>query len=233
MSSPPGPIAVNDSLHKGLRYDATKFVPISLLATSVSVLVVRPDLKVDSVRDLVKLAKESPRKLSFASQGNGSTSHLTAAMFQQQARVEMLHVPYKSSPAALTDVMGGQIDVFFDNISSSIAQHRAGKIRILAVASPKRTPALPDLPTISEAALAGFQSVSWNALVGPAGLPAPIAQKISAAVAEALRLPDVRDRYAKLSADPVGSTPEEAARFITDERARWKQVIQDANVSVD
>jgi tripartite-type tricarboxylate transporter receptor subunit TctC len=233
MSSPPGPIAVNDSLHKSLRYDPAKFVSISLLATSVSVLVVRPNLQADTVKDLVKLAKEAPRKLSFASQGNGSTSHLTAAMFQQQAGVEMLHVPYKSSPAALTDVMGGQIDVFFDNISSSIAQHRAGKIRILAVAGPNRSPALPELPTISEAGLPGFQSVSWNALVGPAGLPAPVAQKISATVAEALRMPDVRDRYAKLSADPVGSTPDEADRFITDERTRWKKVIKDANVSVD
>lgn len=206
---------------------------MSLLATSVSVLVTRPNLPVGSVQDLIQLAKQSPRKLAFALQGNGSTSHLTAAMFQQRGGVEMLHVPYKSSPAALTDVMGGQIDVFFDNISSSLALHRAGKIRILAVAGPRRSPALPDVPTIHESGLPGFQSVSWNALVGPENLSATIAQRISEAVAEALKLPDVQDKYAKLSAEPVGSGPEEAKRFITKERARWKQVIREAKVTVD
>lgn len=233
MSSPPGPIAVNDSLLKNLRYDPSKFVPVSLLATSVSVLVVRPELGVKSVQELIQLAKQRTPKLAHASQGNGSTAHLTAAMFQQQAGIEMLHVPYKSSPAALTDVMGGRIDVFFDNISSSLALHRSGKIRILAVASLERTPSLPEIPTISESGLRGFQSVSWNALVGPEGLPPAIAQRISEAVAAALKLPDVRERYAQLSAEPVGSSPEQARQFITEERARWKKVIQEAKVTVD
>lgn len=159
MVSPPGPIAVNDSLYKKLAYDPTKFVPVSLLATTVSVLVIRPTLSVKGVQELIQMAKQSPRKLAFASQGNGSTSHLTAAMFQQRAEIEMLHVPYKGSSAALTDLMGGQIDLFFDNISSSLALHRAGKIRILAVAGPQRSSALPDIPTIDESGLS--DGVTW------------------------------------------------------------------------
>jgi tripartite-type tricarboxylate transporter receptor subunit TctC len=154
-------------------------------------------------------------------------------MFQQRAEIEMLHVPYKGSSAALTDIMGGQVDLFFDNISSSLALHRAGKIKILAVAGLRRASALPDVPTIHESGLSGYQSISWNALVGPEHLPDAVAQRVSEAVADALKLPDVQEKYAKLSAEPVGSSPEETRKFIAEERARWKRVIQDAKVTVD
>ena len=233
MCSPPGPIAVNHYLYKALPYDPTKFVPTSLLATTMSVLAVRPGLTAHSVRDLVQMAKDAPGKLTFASQGNGSTSHLTAAMFQQAAGVKMLHVPHRGSAAVLADLMGDRVDVFFDNISSSLALHRAGKIRILAVASLRRSPSLPDVPTIQESGYPGFQSISWNAVVGPPGLPASIAQQVSEAMAEALRHPDVRKSYAALSADPVGGSPAETGAFIAEEMARWRKVIQDAGVTVD
>jgi tripartite-type tricarboxylate transporter receptor subunit TctC len=233
MCSPPGPIAVNDSLYKSLSYDPTKFVPISLLATTVSVLATRPALSANSVEQLIQMAKQAPGKLAYASQGNGSTSHLTAAMFQQRGGIEMLHVPYKGSPAAIAGLMGGQVDIFFDNISSSLAQHRAGKIRILAVAGLRRSSALPEIPTIHESGLSGFQSISWNALVGPERLPDSIAQRISEAVAETLKLPDVQEKYGKLSAEPIGGSPAETRRFIAEERARWRQVIRDAKVTAD
>lgn len=233
LCSPPGPIAINQSLYKSLSYDPTKFVPVSLLATTVSVLVTRPTLAVADVQELIQMAKHAPGKFSYASQGNGSTSHLTAAMFQQRAGVDMLHVPYKGSPAALAGLMGGEVDLFFDNISSSLAQHRAGKVRILAVAGLRRSAALPEIATIHESGLSGFQSISWNALVGPEKLPAAIAQRVSEAVATALKLPDVQEKYARLSAEPIGSSPAETGRFIVEERARWKQVIHDAGVTVD
>jgi tripartite-type tricarboxylate transporter receptor subunit TctC len=233
MVTPPPPIAVNQYLYKKLSYDPTRFVPVSVLATHVSVLATRPDLPAASVQDLVKLAKQAPGKLVVASQGNGTISHLTAAMFQQTAGVQMLHVPYKGTAPAMTDLMGGQVDVFFDNLSSSLAQFRAGRIKILGVASRERLPILPGVPSLHEAGVSGFQSVTWNVLAGPDKLPDAIAQQLSRAVAEALKLPDVQKKYADLGGQAWGTTPAEAAAFIAEERARWRNVIQNASVTLD
>jgi tripartite-type tricarboxylate transporter receptor subunit TctC len=233
MVTPPPPIAVNQYLYKKLSYDPTRFVPVSVLATHVSVLATRPDLPAASVQDLVKLAKQAPGKLVVASQGNGTISHLTAAMFQQMAGVQMLHVPYKGTAPAMTDLMGGQVDVFFDNLSSSLAQFRAGRIKILGVASRERLPILPGVPSLHEAGVSGFQSVTWNVLAGPDKLPDAIAQQLSRAVAEALKLPDVQKKYADLGGQAWGTTPAEAAAFIAEERARWRNVIQNASVTLD
>jgi tripartite-type tricarboxylate transporter receptor subunit TctC len=233
MVTPPPPIAVNQFLYKKLQYDPTRFVPISVLATHVSVLATRPDLPAASVQELIKAAKQAPGKLVYASQGNGTISHLTAAMFQQMAGVQMLHVPYKGTAPAMTDLMGGQVDVFFDNLSSSLAQYRAGKIRILGVASRERLLVLPGVPSLHEAGVSGFQSVTWNVLAGPDKLPDAIAQQLSRAVADALKLPDVQKKYADLGGQAWGTTPAEAAGFIAQERARWHKVIQSANVTLD
>jgi tripartite-type tricarboxylate transporter receptor subunit TctC len=233
MVTPPPPIAVNQYLYKKLAYDPTRFVPISVLATHVSVLATRPDFPAPSVQELVNLAKQAPGKLVYASQGNGTISHLTAAMFQQMAGVQMLHVPYKGTAPAMTDLMGGQVDVFFDNLSSSLAQYRAGKIKILAVASQQRSPSLPSVPSLHEAGIPGFQSITWNVLAGPDRLPEAIAQQLSQAVADALKLPDVQKKYADLGGQAWGTTPAEAASFIAEERARWRKVIQSANVTLD
>lgn len=233
MSSPLGPVAVNHYLYRNLAYDPTKFTPISLLSTTISVLAVRPNLPAGSVQELIALAKGKPGTLNYASQGSGSTSHLTAAMFQKLAGIDIVHVPYKGSSAALTDLMSGQVDIFFDNISSSLAQHRSGRLKILAVASLKRSPALPNTPTIDESGLEGFSSISWNVIVGPEKLPETIARQVSQAAAEALRLPDVQKKYAELGADIVGGAPVETGRFIAEEMARWRKVIQDANITAD
>ncbi len=233
MVTPPPPIAVNQYLYKKLAYDPTRFVPVSVLATHVSVLATRPDLPAASVQELIKSARQAPGKLVYASQGNGTISHLTAAMFQQMAGVQMLHVPYKGTAPAMTDLMGGQVDVFFDNLSSSLAQYRAGRIKILGVASRERLPILPGVPSLHEAGVSGFQSVTWNVLAGPDRLPDSIAQQLSQAVADALKLPDVQKKYVDLGGQPWGTTPAEAAGFIAQERARWRKVIEDANVTLD
>jgi tripartite-type tricarboxylate transporter receptor subunit TctC len=233
LVTPPPPIAVNQYLYKSLPFDPARFVPVSILATHVSVLAVRPGFEASGVQELIQAAKQAPGKLTFASQGNGTTSHLTAAMFQQMAGVQLLHVPYKGTAPALTDLMAGQVDIFFDNVSSSLAQHRAGKIRILAVADTERLAALPDVPTLHESGLRGFQSISWNVIAGPEKLPEPVARELSRAAADALKLPDVRKRYQDLGGRPWGTTPEEAAAFIAKERARWRAVIQAANVTLD
>jgi tripartite-type tricarboxylate transporter receptor subunit TctC len=233
MSSPVGPVAANAYLFRKLSYDPTRFVPISLLGTTISVLAVRNTLPARTVQELAELARSQPGKVTYASQGNGSTSHLTAAMFEKMANAKLVHVPYKGTAPALTDLMGGQVDMFFDNISSSMVQHRAGKVRILAVASLQRMPVLPDIPSLNEAGFPGFFSSSWNVITGPEGLPDAIAQQVSRATADALKLPDVAKKYAELGADTVGATPAETAKFIAEERARWSKVIIDAGVRAD
>jgi tripartite-type tricarboxylate transporter receptor subunit TctC len=233
LVTPPGPLSINQGLYKDLGYDPAKMVPISLLATTISVLSVRNDLPAHSVQDLIAYAKANPGKLTYASQGNGSTSHLTAAMFQMMAGVDMLHIPYKGTAPALADLTAGQVDIFFDNISSSLVQHRGGRLRIIAVADERRSPLLPEVPTIAEAGVPGFLSVSWNAVAGPEGLPAPIAAKISADIAGVLAMPDVRKRYLELGSDPVGGTPADTSQFIARETSRWQKVIRQANVKLD
>lgn len=232
LASPPGPLAINHNLYPKLGYDPTKFVPITVMAMVPNVLATRATLEAKSVQDLIAFAKAHPGKITFASQGNGSTSHLTGAMFQSMAAVSMLHVPYKGTAPALSDLIGGQVDIFFDNIGASLKQHQAGKIRIIAVASPKRASVLPEVPTVAEAALPGFSSVTWFGVVAPEGTPAAIAAQINAGFAEAIRMPDVQARFASLGADPVGNSNAEMAAFVRDETARWKQVITAANVKL-
>ncbi len=233
LASPPGPLAINQNLYKKLSYDAKKFVPISVLATVPNVLAARPTLPVDSVPALINYAKSKPGAVTFASQGNGSTSHLTAVMFESMAGVQMVHVPYKGTAPALTDLMGGQVDIFFDNLGSSLAPHQGGKLKILAIAGPQPVASLPNTPTLAEAGLPGFRSVTWFGVVAPPGTPAPIAAQISAAIGEALRMPDVRQRFLDQGAEPVGGTPAETASFIKDEVVRWEKVIAGAHVKID
>ena len=233
LASPPGPIAINHHLYPKLAFDPAKWVPVTVVATVPNVLATRATLGARSVAELITHAKASPGKVTYASQGNGSTSHLTGAMFQSMAGIQMLHVPYKGTAPALTDLIAGQVDLFFDNIGSSLRQHQAGKIRILAVASAQRANVLPDVPTVSEAALPGFLSVTWFGVVAPEGTPAPVAGRISAAFAEAIRLPDVQKRFVEQGADPVGNTPAQMAAFVKDEMSRWQKVIQDADVRVN
>lgn len=233
LASPPGPLAINHNLYRKLNYDPTKLVPVSVLATVPNVLAVRSTLPSETVGALVESARKTPGKLTYASQGNGSTSHLTANMFQTMADVEMLHVPYKGTAPALTDLIGGQVDLFFDNLASSLPHHRNGRLKILAVASPKRHPTLPEVPTVAEAALPGFASVTWFGVAAPAGTPAPIVATISAAIDEVLKMPEVQRKFEEQAAAAQGGTPSDAANFFADEARRWQQVIRKSNVTVD
>jgi len=233
LASPPGPLAVNASLYRKLGYDVSKFVPVSLLATMPNILAVRLTLPAASVKELIAAATQEPGKISYASQGNGTTSHLSASLFQLRTNTKLLHVPYKGTAPALADLAGGQIDMMFDNVSSSLGQYKAGRIKVLAVATRKRLPTMPEVPTMEEAGVKDFQTGTWVAMVAPPNTPPEIAAAISKAVAEVIRLPDVQKKFADLGGESAQGTQSELAAFLDAESARWKDVIQRANVTVD
>lgn len=232
LSSPPGPLAINRSLYKKLGYDSTKFKPVTILASAPNVLAVHPAVPFGSVQELVAYAKANPEKVTYASQGMGSTSHLTAGLFQSMTGTKMLHVPYKGTAPALTDLVGGQVNLFFDNLGSSLVYQKTGRLKILAVADSKRADALPDVPTVAES-VPGFQSVTWFGVVAPPATPEAVVREISAAINEALKMPDVIQKFNDQGGSPMGGTPEQTARFIQAEADKWRKVIQDANVSLD
>lgn len=230
LVSAPGPLVVAPSLVRKLPFDPQKFVPVTMLATMPNLLVTRPTLPAANAQELVALAKKEAGKLSFGSQGVGTTSHLTAAMFEQMTGTDLVHVPYKGTAPALTDLMGGQIDIMFDNVTSSTQPYKAGRIRALAVAAPKRLATLPEIPTADEVGLKGFYSSTFVAMVAPPGTPAALTARIQKDVAEVLRMPDVRSKFLELGAEPVGDSQAELGRFLANETTRWREVIQKANV---
>lgn len=231
LASPPGPIAINHHLYKQLSFDPTRWVPITILASVPNVMAVSPNVKAKTVQEFIDYAKANPGKVTFASQGNGSTSHLTAALFMSLTDTQMIHVPYKGTAPALVGLMGGQVDVFFDNLASSMQHHRAGKLRILAVADAQRSKALPDVPTFVQTGLQGMDAVTWFALVAPPGTPVPLVDSYQQAVAKALADPEVARKFAQQGAEPRGESPAEAARFIRAEIDKWQKVITSANVT--
>ena len=233
LVSPPAPIAINQHLYKKLSFDPTKWVPVTVLATVPNVLVVSPKLPVKNVQEFIAYAKANPGKLTFGSQGNGTTSHLTASMFTQLTGVEMVHIPYKGTAPALVDLVGGQIDVFFDNLSSSLPFHQAGKLRILGVADGQRSHALPDVPTFAEQKLPAMNAVTWFAVVAPPGTPAPKVASTQKAIADALAQPEVKQKFAEQGAEPRGWDSAQTGKFIQAESAKWDKVIKSAKVSLD
>jgi tripartite-type tricarboxylate transporter receptor subunit TctC len=233
LVSPPGPIAINQSLYPKLSFDPSKWVPVTVLASVPNVLVVGRNLPVKTVPELIAYLKARPGKVTFASQGNGSTSHLTAHMFMSLTGTDMVHVPYKGTAPALIDIMGGQVDLFFDNLSSSMTHHRAGKLRILAVADSQRSSALKDVPTFAEAGLPAMNAVTWFAVVAPPGTPDAVVRPTQKLLADALKLPDVQQRFAEQGAEPRGWSPDETGRFIRSEAEKWRKVVKSANVTVE
>lgn len=232
LSSPPGPLAINHNLYKTLSYEPGRFVPITVLCLSPNVISARTDLPANSVKELVAYAKANPGKVSYASQGNGSTSHLSAAMLASMAGLQLLHVPYKGEAPALTDLAGGRVDIFIGNLFAALKLAQGGRIKLLGVASAKRNAVAPDLPTVSEAGVPGFLSSAWFALVAPPQTPAAIAREINAVAVEALRSEEVRNKLLALGAEPVGGSTAETAAFIRDETERWHKVIREANVTL-
>ena len=230
LASPPGPIAINDNLYKKLAFQPSKFEPVIVLGTVPNVLVVKPAFPAKTAAELIDYVKANPGKVTFASQGNGSTSHLSAMLFQKLTGTEMVHVPYRGTAPALQDIMGNHVDLFFDNLGSSLNLHNAGNLRILALGSPQRVPSLPDIPTLAEAGVDQFQSITWFAVVAPPGTPAAITQTLNQAIGEVLQQPGVREQFEKMGVRPLGGSVEETERFIAEERERWADVIRTTNV---
>jgi len=232
LSSPPSTLIINQYLYANLAYDQSHWVPVSVMVAVPNVLLVNPKVAAKSVQELIAYARANPDKLNYASQGNGTTSHLTGEMFKTVAGVRIAHIPYKGSAPALTDLLAGQVEMMFDNLGVSLQHVKSGRLRALAVGSERRVASLPDVPAMSEV-LPGFESVTWFGVVAPPKAPMPIAEKISAAIAEALRSPDARKRLADLSAEPIGNTPAQMAAFMRKDAERWREVIRSAGVKAD
>jgi tripartite-type tricarboxylate transporter receptor subunit TctC len=229
-----GTHAINASLYKKMPYDTVKdFAPISLVASVPNILVVHPSVPAKSVKELIALAKAKPGALAFASSGNGSSIHLSGELFKSMTDVDMVHVPYKGSGPALTDLVGGQVQLMFDNMPSSFPHVKAGRLRALAVTSSKRSPAAPDVPTIAESGVPGYESVAWFGILAPAGTPPEIVKKLNAEIAKTLKSPEVMKRLASQGAEPVSNTPEQFAVYIKSEMAKWAKVVKTSGAQVD
>jgi len=229
-----GTHAINPSLYAKMPYNHVKdFVPIVLVAGVPNVLEVTPSLPVNSVADLIKLAKEKPGQLNFASSGSGTSIHLSGELFKTMTGVDMMHVPYKGSAPALTDLMGGQVQLMFDNLPSSLAQIKAGKLRAIAVTSAQRSPALPNIPTIAESGLPGFEASSWFGLLAPAGTPPAIVARVNADVNEWLQTAEAKEKLLAQGAIPAGGTPEQFAAHIRVETEKWAKVVKVSDAKVD
>ena len=225
---------VNPSLFKKLPYDTVKdLVPVTMVASAPLMLVVHPSIPVKSVAEFIAYAKANPGKLNFGSGGPGTTPHLAGEMLKTMAHLDVTHIPYKGGAPALSDLIGGQIQFMLENIPGTLPFAKAGKLRALAVTDLKRSPLLPDLPTLDESGLKGYQIVGWNGLFVPAGTPSAIINKLHTEVVKALALPDVKERLATMGADGVGDTPQHFTAFIKAEIPKWAKVVKDAGLKVE
>jgi tripartite-type tricarboxylate transporter receptor subunit TctC len=235
LISATAPLATNPNLYKNLPYDPSKdFAPITLIANLPFVLVANPNLPANNVRELIALAKSKPGQLTFASSGSGSTSHLSMEMFKAATGVDIRHVPYKGSPPAFTDVMGGQVDLVFDTAVYALPQVRAGRVKMLAVASAKRSALLPDVPTVAEQGVPGYESGAWLGAVFPAGTPAPIVARMYTELNKIMNTREMRERLFALGGEPLSSSsPEEFARHISAEMRKWGKAVTDSGARIE
>src|SRR5215469_212 len=233
LASQPAPITTNPLLYKNLSFDPTRFTPIAVMTTIPNTLMVRADFPTKNVQEFIAYAKANAGKLSYASQGTGTTSHLTAVMFEQATGTKLLHVPYRGTAPAINDLIGGHVDAFFNELATSIELHKAGKARILAVTTPMRVPELPDIPTLQEAGLAGFVSDTWNAISAPPKTPAWIVTKLNGAINDVLSAPDMQAHLKVMHLQSVGGTPQQMAEIVRADTQRWGDVIRTANVTLE
>ena len=226
--------AINASLYKDLPYDPVKdFVAITLIARVPNMLVVNNDVKAKDVAELIKLMKANPGKWNFASAGNGTSQHLSGELFKGMAGVEMQHIPYKGSPPALTDVMGGSVSMTFDNITTAWPLAKAGKLRALAVTTAKRSPVAPEVPTLAESGLPGYEVGSWQGVFAPAGVPPAIVARLNTEIVKIINMPDVQKKIIDLGAEPVGDTAEQFGAFVKTEVVKWGDVVKKSGAKVD
>jgi tripartite-type tricarboxylate transporter receptor subunit TctC len=230
----PGPQVVNPLLMAKLSYHPQRdFAPVSLVSIVPGVLVVNPATPVKSVSDLIALARAKPGQMNYASTGQGSVPHLSGELFKVLAKVDLVHVPYKGSGAAIADLLGGQINVFFDNVASALPFVKSGKLRGLAVTTVKRSDQLPSLPTMIEAGVPGYESSSWNGIVMPAKTPKAVIDRFYAELVKALQVPDVRERIAGLGAEVAGTSPAEFAKFMQRETQKLGREVKEANIKAE
>jgi tripartite-type tricarboxylate transporter receptor subunit TctC len=232
LSAPPPPLVINQNLYPKLGYDPSKFEPIIVIAQVPNALIVNPNaIKATNLAELIEYLRQNPGKVTSATQGNGTTSHLTSELFQLMAKVTLRHVPYRGSAPALQGLLAGDVDLMFDNLGVSLPLVEAGKLKLLAVASATRMPSLPNVPTIAEL-LPGFEAVAWYGIVAPPNTPKAIVEKINADANEALRQPEVQDSLKKLSAEIFGGSVEKTAKYLHEEVDRWGNVIKAADIKL-
>jgi len=226
--------AVNPSLMPKMPFRTPDdFAAISLLVTVPELLVVTPTFPAKTVAELVAMAKAEPGKLSYASSGNGSAQHLAAELFKLRTGTDIQHVPYKGGSLAVADVAAGHVPFYFGNMSAALPQARAGRVRALAVTSPQRSPAAPEVPTLAEAGVSGCEISEWNALLAPAGTPPATIERLHAEVAKILATEEIKAKFADLGAQPIGSTPAELAAFLKVEQAKWAEVVATAKIKIE
>ena len=226
-----GVLSINAHLYKNMSYDAQKdLVPVSYTSLITNIFVVPSELPLKTVADVVAKGKSAPGTMSFASSGAGSSTHLSAELFKAMAGLDIVHVPYRGSAQALTDVISGRVTMLFDNAPSSLPFIQQGKLRALAVTGPKRLPSLPDVPTLDEAGIKGYESLSWSGIAAPAGTPPAVITKLNRAIDRILKTDDVRQKFAALGIDAVGGPPEAFARHIAAENDKWSRLIRSANI---
>lgn len=230
LATQPAAITINPLLYKNMSFDPTKFEPVAIMTSIANVLLVRPNFPAKTAQEFLAYAKANPGKVTYASQGIGTTSHLTAALLENKLGLKLVHVPYKGTSPALNDIISDHVDMIFMELASAIKLHQAGKARILGVATAKRVSNLPDVPTLDEAGVKGFESGTWNAIAAPPGTPKPIIDKLNAAIAEALKGEHAQGIFSKINLTAAGGSPAEAARFIKEQTQLWADVIKTANI---
>ena len=230
LASQPSPITVNPLLYKQMPYDPTKFEPVAIMTKIANVLLVRPDFPAKDAKEFIAYCKANPGKVNYASQGIGTTSHLTAALFEKVTGTKLVHVPYKGTAPALNDIIASHVDMIFMELASAIRLHQAGKARILAVATKERIASLKDIPTFAEVGVKDFESGTWNAISAPPKTPPAIVAKLNTAIDEVLKEPELQDHFAKLTLQAAGGSPAEAKAFIEKETQTWGEVIKEAHV---
>ncbi len=227
------PFSINPALYAKLPFGDRSFQPLALVSLSPNVLIVRKESPIRDQQDLIARAKAQPGKLSFASGGSGTVQRLAAELYRQGLGLDMLHVPYKSGGPAISDVMGGQVDFMFGTLAASNPLVASGKLRALAISSPKRSPLLPEVPTVAETVLPGYEAYEWNGLLLPAGTPEAVVQRLHQAVVESLQDEELKKRMGEMGAQPVGGTPAEFGAFLQKEAAKWAGVIRKGGIVVD
>jgi len=233
LATPPGPLVINEALYKELSFRPSEFEPVIVMGSVPNVMDVRPGFPAKTARDVLNYILANPGKVTFASQGVGTTSHLAGVLFEKLSNSSMVHVPYSGSAPALQDLMGDRVDLLFDNLASSLPLYKAQKLQIVAVGSSQRIAALADLPTVAEAGVPGFESGTWFAIVAPPKSPPELLERLNRVINEILSEPDLKAKFAQLGVQPVGGTRAETNSLISRERQRWGELIRAAGIQAN